>query len=110
MSSSASTRPVAGSPGRHGGQQEAEHRAAANRAVGVSAVGLAVTGGIELALAVLTGSVGLLGDALHNLSDVSTSAVVFLGFRISRRPPTERYPYGFERAEDLAGLGVALVI
>jgi len=110
VSSSASTRPVAGSPGRHGGEEEAEHRAAANRAVGVSAVGLAVTGGIELALAVLTGSVGLLGDALHNLSDVSTSAVVFLGFRISRRPPTERYPYGFERAEDLAGLGVALVI
>jgi hypothetical protein len=35
--------------------------------------GLALTGVIELALAVLTGSVGLLGDALHNLSDVSTS-------------------------------------
>jgi cation diffusion facilitator family transporter len=41
---------------------------------------------------------------------VSTSAVVFLGFRISKRPATDRYPYGFERAEDLAGLGVALVI
>jgi hypothetical protein len=41
---------------------------------------------------VLTGSVGLLGDAIHNLSDVSTSAVVFLGFRLSRRPPTEKYP------------------
>jgi hypothetical protein len=40
---------------------------------------LGATGLIELALAVLTGSVGLLGDAIHNLSDVSTSAVVFLG-------------------------------
>jgi cation diffusion facilitator family transporter len=59
---------------------------------------------------VLTGSVGLLGDAIHNLSDVSTSAVVFLGFRLSRRPPTERYPYGLERAEDLAGVGIAVVI
>ena len=58
----------------------------------------------------LTGSVGLLGDAIHNLSDVSTSAVVFLGFRLSRRPPTERYPYGLERAEDLAGIGIAVVI
>jgi cation diffusion facilitator family transporter len=89
---------------------EAEHREAANRAIGVSAIGLAVTGGIELALAIYTGSVALLGDALHNLSDVSTSLVVFLGFRISRREPTTRYPYGYERAEDLAGLGVALVI
>jgi Cation efflux family len=58
----------------------------------------------------LTGSVGLLGDAIHNLSDVSASAVVFLGFRLSRRPPTEKYPYGLERAEDLAGVGIAVVI
>jgi cation diffusion facilitator family transporter len=89
---------------------EAEHRRAANRAVGISAVGLALTGMLELALAVVTGSVALLSDALHNLSDVSTSAVVFLGFRISRREASDRYPYGFNRAEDLAGLGVALVI
>jgi divalent metal cation (Fe/Co/Zn/Cd) transporter len=61
-------------------------------AVAVSAVGLGVTGLAELLLALLTGSVGLLGDAIHNLSDVSTSAVVFLGFRLSRRPPTEKYP------------------
>jgi cation diffusion facilitator family transporter len=89
---------------------ESGHRREANRAVAVSAVGLALTGGIELILALLTGSVALLGDALHNLSDVSTSAVVFLGFRISKRPPSSAYPYGYERAEDLAGLGVALVI
>jgi cation diffusion facilitator family transporter len=89
---------------------EAGHRRDAYRAVGVSAVGLALTGGIELALAIVTGSVALLSDALHNLSDVSTSAVVFLGFRISKRRPMPGYPYGYERAEDLAGLGVALVI
>jgi cation diffusion facilitator family transporter len=85
-------------------------RKAANRAVGVSAVGLALTGVVELVIALFTGSVGLLSDALHNLSDVSTSAVVFLGFQFSRRVASERYPYGWDRAEDLAGLGVALVI
>ncbi|HSZ30332.1 MAG TPA: cation transporter, partial [Pseudonocardiaceae bacterium] len=71
---------------------DSAERRLANRAVGVSAVGLAVTGLVELVIALITGSVGLLGDALHNLSDVSTSAVVFLGFRLSRRPATERYP------------------
>jgi cation diffusion facilitator family transporter len=86
------------------------HRRAANRAVAVSAVGLAVTGGIELALAIVSGSVALLGDALHNLSDVSTSFVVFFGFHVSKHAPSARYPYGYERAEDIAGLGVALVI
>ncbi len=92
------------------GFDDVADRKAANRAVGVSAVGLAFTGLVELFIALVTGSVGLLGDALHNLSDVSTSAVVFLGFRLSRRSPSERYPYGWERAEDVAGLGVALVI
>lgn len=92
------------------GVDDSAERRQADRAVGVSAVGLAVTGLLELVVASFTGSVGLLGDALHNLSDVSTSAVVFLGFRISRRTADERYPYGLERAEDLAGLGVALVV
>jgi cation diffusion facilitator family transporter len=91
-------------------RDDAGDRRAANRAVAVSAIGLGTTGLIELLLAVLTGSVGLLGDAIHNLSDVSTSAVVFLGFRLSRRPATESFPYGLERAEDLAGVGIAVVI
>src|SRR5579859_5021879 len=93
-----------------GTRDDTRDRLQANRAIGVSALGLAVTGLAELLLAILTGSVGLLGDAIHNLSDVSTSAVVFLGFRLSRRPPTEKYPYGLERAEDLAGIGIAVVI
>jgi len=46
----------------------------------------------------------------NSLSDVSTSALVFVGFRASCKLPSERYPYGYERAEDLAGIGVALVI
>jgi cation diffusion facilitator family transporter len=92
------------------GHDEQRHRLEAKRAVGWSALGLALSGLAELALALFTGSVALLGDAIHNLSDVSTSLVVLLGFHISRRPATATHPYGYERAEDLAGLGVALVI
>lgn len=89
---------------------DAHERRQANLAVAISAVGLAVTGLVELAVAVVSGSVALLGDALHNLSDVSTSLLVFVGFRASRKTASTRYPYGYERAEDLAGIGVALVI
>jgi cation diffusion facilitator family transporter len=99
--------PTAPVPAQH---DEARDRRDANKAVVVSAIGLAVTGGIELAVSVLTGSVALLGDAIHNLSDVSTSAVIFLGFWFSKREPTRTYSYGYERAEDIAGLGVALAI
>ncbi len=93
-----------------GTRDDHEDRRQANRAVAVSALGLGATGLIELLLAIFTGSAGLLGDAIHNLSDVSIGAVVFLGFRLSRRPPSERYPYGLERAEDLAGIGIAVAI
>src|SRR5665213_1019734 len=89
---------------------DAEHRTAANRAIGISAMGLAITGAVELTVAALSGSVGLLGDALHNLSDVSTSLAVFIGFRFSRRPATADHTYGFDRAEDIAGIGVSLAI
>jgi cation diffusion facilitator family transporter len=89
---------------------DSEHRRAAKRAIAVSAAGLGVTGLIEVAIALLSGSAGLLGDALHNLADVSTALIVFVGFRLSRRPATAGRPYGYERAEDLAGLGVALAI
>src|SRR6202171_6144036 len=95
-------------PTRH--FDDATDRRDAHRAIAVSAVGLAITGLVELAVAVLSGSVGLLGDALHNLSDVSTSAVVFVGFRLSKRPASASHPYGWERAEDLGGLGVAVVV
>lgn len=69
-----------------------------------------MTGGIELVIALLTGSVALLSDALHNLSDVSTSLAVFIGFRASGKVSIDRYTYGYERAEDLAGIGIAIVI
>jgi cation diffusion facilitator family transporter len=101
--------PASAFPLAHG-RDDADERQQANRAVAVSAIGLGVTGLAELLPAIVTGSVGLLGDAIHNLSDVSTSAVLFLGFRLSRRPPTEKYPYGLERAEDLTGIGIAIVI
>ncbi len=79
---------------------DAGERRQANRALSVSSVGLALTGIVELVIALLTGSVALRGDALHNLSDVSTSVAVFVGFRASRKSATDRYTYGYERAED----------
>lgn len=89
---------------------DADERRQAHRAVGLSALGLAITGVVELVISLLSGSVALLGDALHNLSDVSTSVMVFVGFRASGKTGDETHPYGYERAEDLVGIGIALVI
>lgn len=91
------------------GRDEA-NRQRAMRAIIVSSLGLLVTSAFELLITVLSGSVALLSDALHNLGDVFTTVGVYFGFRASRRPPSERYPYGYGRAEDLAGIVILAAI
>lgn len=80
------------------------------RAILISSGGLTVTSLLELFIALISGSVALLSDALHNLGDVFTTVGIYFGFRMSRRSATARYPYGFGRAEDLAGVVVVAAI
>jgi cation diffusion facilitator family transporter len=91
------------------GQDEVNRRRAM-RAILVSSLGLLATSAFELFITVLSGSVALLSDALHNLGDVFTTVGVYFGFRASRKLPTGRYPYGYGRAEDLAGIAILLAI
>ena len=58
----------------------------------------------------LSGSVALLGDTLHNLADALTAVPLLVAFRLARRQPNKRYTYGYGRAEDLAGLFVIAMI
>jgi cation diffusion facilitator family transporter len=80
------------------------------RTVKVSLLGLGVTAVLQLMVVVLSGSVALLADTIHNLADASTALPLWLAFSVSRRPPNERYTYGYGRAEDVAGVFVVLVI
>lgn len=61
-------------------------------------------------VALLSGSVALLNDTFHNGADTLTALPLWLAFSIGRRPPTVRYPYGYGRAEDLAGVVVVVMI
>ncbi len=76
----------------------------------IATFGLLLTGAVELAIFMVSGSAGLLADALHNLGDVSTTIAIAVAFLFSKRQASERYPYGLHRAEDLAGLFVLLVM
>jgi cation diffusion facilitator family transporter len=87
--------------------------AAEPNALRVTLVSSAVLGGVaavELAIAVVSGSAGVLADGLHNLGDLSTTIALAAAFILSRRAPTRRFPYGYHRGEDLAGLFVLLLI
>ena len=86
------------------------NRRRAMRAIVVSSAGLLITSAFEISITVVSGSVALLSDALHNLGDVFTTVGVYFGFRASRKRPTRRYPYGYGRAEDLTGIIIVIAI
>jgi cation diffusion facilitator family transporter len=80
------------------------------RALLISLLVLAVTALIEGLVVVLSGSVALLGDTLHNVADAMTAVPLLIAFRLAKRPATKRYTYGYGRAEDLGGLFVVAMI
>ncbi|HVA74238.1 MAG TPA: cation diffusion facilitator family transporter [Acidimicrobiales bacterium] len=80
------------------------------RALKVSLAGLAVTAAIQLAVVIVSSSVALLSDTIHNFADALTAVPLGIAFWIGRRPPNERYTYGYGRAEDLAGIFIVAVI
>ena len=87
-----------------------ESNAAGRRALFTSVVGLGVTAVLQAGVVVLSGSVALLGDTLHNVADALTAVPLLVAFTIARRPPNKRYTYGYGRAEDLGGLFVIAMI
>lgn len=55
-------------------------------------------------------SVGLLADTIHNFGDAATAIPLWIAFSLAKRRPTNRFPYGLGRVEDLAGVAIVLVI
>ena len=64
----------------------------------------------ELFGGLFSGSLALLSDAAHNLSDAAAVVLALVARRFSRRPPTARHTYGFKRVEVLAALINAVVL
>ncbi|MER7455878.1 cation diffusion facilitator family transporter [Micromonospora sp. NPDC126480] len=80
------------------------------RALWISLVGLGITALAQAVIVVLSGSVALLGDTLHNVADALTAVPLAIAFLLGRRAATRAYTYGYGRAEDLAGIIIVLVI
>lgn len=71
---------------------------------------LAITALLQLVVVVLSGSVALLADTIHNVGDAATAVPLWIAFVLARRKPSARFTYGLGRAEDLAGAVVVLII
>jgi len=79
-------------------------------ALKVSLGGLLATAIFQVIIVLISGSVALLADTIHNFADAMTAVPLWIAFVVGRRPATRRYTYGFRRAEDLAGIFVVLVM
>ena len=87
-----------------------ESSAAGIRAVKVSLLVLGVTAIAQIAIVVISGSIALAADTIHNFSDALTAVPLWIAFALSTKAATRRYTYGFGRIEDLAGLFVVAMI
>jgi cation diffusion facilitator family transporter len=80
------------------------------RAVKISLFVLLATTVLQFLVVLISGSVALLADTIHNFSDALTAVPLWVAFLLARRGATRRYTYGFGRAEDLAGLFIVAVV
>ncbi|WP_307717160.1 cation diffusion facilitator family transporter [Streptomyces sp. V4I23] len=80
------------------------------RALWISLAVLGATAAAQTVVVVLSGSVALLGDTVHNAADALTAVPLAVAFVLGRRAATRRFTYGYGRAEDLAGMVIVLTI
>jgi cation diffusion facilitator family transporter len=101
--------------GGHGHTHGAVDPAIATSERGIWAVkwsfaALAATALLQLAVVVMSGSVALLSDTIHNFGDAATAVPLWIAFALARLGASRRFTFGYGRAEDLAGVVVVLII
>lgn len=80
------------------------------RALKISLFILLGTTILQFVVVLISGSIGLFADTVHNFSDALTAVPLWVAFILGRRVATRRYTFGYGRAEDLAGLFIVAVV
>jgi cation diffusion facilitator family transporter len=78
-------------------------------ALGSLAIGVAIVMA-KVIVGLLTGSLGILGEAGHSLFDVAASVFTLFAVRAARKPADKEHPYGHGRAENLAAFTEGLLL
>lgn len=85
------------------------HRAK-QRAASISLAFNVVSTLVKIIAAVLTGSVGLLSEAIHSATDVFSSGIALASVNAAAAPPDEEHPFGHGKIESLAGFGESVML
>ncbi len=87
-----------------------EGRILANREGWVSIVGNLLLFILKFWAGIVSGSIAIIADAWHTLSDSLTSVVVLAGVKLSSRPADREHPFGHGRAELIAALVIGVLL
>ena len=80
------------------------------RVIMLSSLVVVAMAAAKAAVALLSGSVGLLAQAVEAFTDLLSASMVYMGLWLAQRPPSQRFPYGYLKAETMASLIVAVFI
>jgi len=79
-------------------------------AVKWSFIFLSITAVIQVVIVLLSNSIALLADTIHNIGDAATAIPLSIAFIFARFKPSKKFTYGYGRIEDIAGVFVVLII
>jgi len=65
---------------------------------------------LQLVVVLMSGSVALLSDTIHNFGDAATALPLGIAFALTRLGVSRRFTFGYGRVEDLAGVVIVLII
>ncbi len=65
---------------------------------------------IKILIGSLTASISIVADGLNNLSDIGSSVITMIGFKLSDKPADSEHPYGHGRMEYLSAFIVSILI
>lgn len=89
--------------------QSGDSRSIRNVTLVGAAINIALMIG-KIVVGKLVGSIALVADGLHSLSDLLTDAAVIAGAKAAERPVDDTHPYGHGKFETIAAIFVALVL
>ncbi len=81
-----------------------------NKALGIALFGNLFLTVFNLAIGYVSGSFALISEGLHTSTDVITSIIAFIGFKIGNRPADDTHPLGHGRAEAISGLIIVIFL
>ena len=64
----------------------------------------------KLIIGIILNSIAVTADAFNNLSDVASSVITILGFKLANKPPDKEHPFGHGRLEYISGLIVSFLV